>query len=395
MVEQTAAAAMPATADPERLDALLRSELLDSGPEEAFDRIARLAERMLDVPVVLVTLVDKDRQYFKSEIGLAEPWASKRQTPLEYSFCRYSVTTGAPLVVDEARENPLVSSSPSIDELGIEAYAGYPIRTNEGHVLGNLCVIDSSARTWLDWELDLLGELTALVETEVRYRLKQRALSEVEEAVLQVQQPVEAMGDAVRAMTTDPAAGAVSRRRLDVLLDRTARVEGTVADMVASVRGSTTTLGDVDTRADLCAHVRRAADLATRSGDPDRLVLDLPDEPVFVMADREILARGLSHLLVTGLAHLEGDDDVTVRVRRAEGKARLEATLPGRPLAPGELARLVTRLHHALEPSDETEATLRSEGRTIFAEDPPVSARSGPGGTTLTLATSDLWPSGD
>src|SRR5206468_4436885 len=93
--------------DEARLDALRRTSLLDSPPEEAFDRLTRLATTVLRVPVALVSLVDGDRQFFKSQCGLKEPLATARQTPLTDSFCKHAVGSGEPLVVPDARRDPL------------------------------------------------------------------------------------------------------------------------------------------------------------------------------------------------------------------------------------------------------------------------------------------------
>ena len=89
--------------DQNRLAALDASALLDTPPAEAFDRLTRLVTRILNVPVALVTLVDRDRQFFKSCIGLPEPWMSGRETPLSHSFCQYTVMTREPLIITDAR----------------------------------------------------------------------------------------------------------------------------------------------------------------------------------------------------------------------------------------------------------------------------------------------------
>src|SRR5688500_4721081 len=94
--------------DQERLAALRRTGLMDGAPEERFDRLTRLAARTLRVPVALVSLVDDNRQFFKSCVGLTEPWASMRQTPLTHSFCQHAVMTGRPLIINDARADPLV-----------------------------------------------------------------------------------------------------------------------------------------------------------------------------------------------------------------------------------------------------------------------------------------------
>jgi hypothetical protein len=82
-----------------RLAALGRTGLLDSPPEEPFDRLTRMATRLLKTPVALVSLVDRDRQFFKSAIGLPEPWQSRRETPLTHSFCKHVVAQHEPLVI--------------------------------------------------------------------------------------------------------------------------------------------------------------------------------------------------------------------------------------------------------------------------------------------------------
>src|SRR5690349_9126256 len=94
--------------DPARLEALEATGLLDSPVDAAFDRITKLASRVLNAPVALVSLVDAHRQFFKSSVGLDEPWRSARGTPLSHSYCRYTLHTGEPLVIEDARTHPLV-----------------------------------------------------------------------------------------------------------------------------------------------------------------------------------------------------------------------------------------------------------------------------------------------
>ncbi|MDQ5851569.1 MAG: diguanylate cyclase, partial [Chloroflexota bacterium] len=108
--------------DSARLAALQQLALVDSPAEAAFDRLTRLAVRMLQVPVALVTLVDKDRQFFKSCVGLPEPWASQRETPLSHSFCQYPVASREPLIITDARTYLLVQDNLAIPDLKVVAY---------------------------------------------------------------------------------------------------------------------------------------------------------------------------------------------------------------------------------------------------------------------------------
>jgi len=156
--------------DPARLESLRRLALLDMPPVPAFERLTRMVTILLGVPIALVTLVEDDRQFFASAVGLAEPWASHRQTPLTHSFCRHVVAAGAPLVIPDARAHPLVHDNPAIAELGIVAYAGFPLIAPDGHVLGSLCAIDDAPRDWAATDLTLLGDLAALATTEIAHR---------------------------------------------------------------------------------------------------------------------------------------------------------------------------------------------------------------------------------
>jgi GAF domain-containing protein len=140
-----------------RLATLRRTGLLDAPPEPAFDRLTRLACRLLGTPVALVSLVDADRQFFAGQRGLAEPWAGLRQTPLSHSFCRHVVAGDAPLVVADARGHPLVCDSPAVAELGVAAYLGAPLRAPGGLVLGSLCVIDTAPRAWAEEDVAIQG----------------------------------------------------------------------------------------------------------------------------------------------------------------------------------------------------------------------------------------------
>jgi PAS domain S-box-containing protein len=164
------AAPTSSLSDPARLTALRRSALLDTPVEERFDRITRLASALLGVPVALVSLVDDRRQFFKSQHGLPEPWASQRETPLSHSLCQYVVSRAAPLIVSDARTEPLLRSNPAIRDIGVVAYAGIPIESSDGHVLGSFCAIDTKPHEWTESEVDTLQQLGALLRTELELR---------------------------------------------------------------------------------------------------------------------------------------------------------------------------------------------------------------------------------
>jgi diguanylate cyclase (GGDEF)-like protein len=151
-----------AVLDGVRLAALRDTALLDGEPDEAFERLNRLAVELLDVPVSLVSLVGEDRQFFAGQVGLPEPWASYRETPLSHSFCQHVVNQDEPLIVEDARSDPLVSDNLAVGDLGVVAYAGIPLRTRDGNVLGSFCAIDGRPRHWSERDLHILGDLAVL-----------------------------------------------------------------------------------------------------------------------------------------------------------------------------------------------------------------------------------------
>ena len=161
---------MPLTEARERLAAVTKTALLDTPPEEAFDRLTRMAARLLGAPVSLITLVTEDRQFFKSSTGLPEPWASRRGSPLTHSFCRHVAVSGEPLVVEDTRRHPLLRSNPAVRELGWIAYAGVPLVTSQGHVVGAFSVVDGMPRLWSGRDVALLQDLAACAASEIELR---------------------------------------------------------------------------------------------------------------------------------------------------------------------------------------------------------------------------------
>jgi GAF domain-containing protein len=173
-----------------RLAALGRTGLLDTPAEEPFDRLTRLAARIIKTPVALVSLVDHDRQFFKSSVGLPEPWRSRRETPLTHSFCKHAIAHHEPLVIPDARKDPAFRDNPAVRELGIVAYAGVPL-TVCGFALGSFCVIDAEPRTWSYDDVQTLKDLAdcAMREIELRTHLREAeaAWRDVEERVKRLQ----------------------------------------------------------------------------------------------------------------------------------------------------------------------------------------------------------------
>ena len=119
---------------------------------------------LVGAPTALVTLVDKDRQFFKSQVGLEKEWARKRQTDLNHSFCQWVVSGQEPVVVHDARDHPVLKSNLAIQHLNVIAYAGVPLYSAGGQPLGSFCAIDSSPRQWSDEAVATLIDLGQVAE---------------------------------------------------------------------------------------------------------------------------------------------------------------------------------------------------------------------------------------
>ncbi|MBB3220621.1 putative bifunctional diguanylate cyclase/phosphodiesterase [Pseudoduganella umbonata] len=156
----------PLPADEEgRLEALYASQLLDTLPEEVFDRLTRIVCASLNVPVSLISLIDKDRQWFKSSCGL-----QARETGRDVSFCGHAILSDEPFIVTDTNRDPRFASNPLVvGAPGIRFYAGVPIHS-ANHRIGTLCVIDTVPRELTAEEIRLLKSLARTVEDLLHLR---------------------------------------------------------------------------------------------------------------------------------------------------------------------------------------------------------------------------------
>ena len=149
-----------------RLDALYRYEILDSAPEESFDRIIRLAKVSLQVPIAYVAFIDRDRQWFKSREGI-----SSQETPRKSSFCTYTIQGVTPLMVPDTTLDERFSDSSLVTESPfIRFYMGVPLRTPDGFNIGTLCVADTKPRHASPEQVAVLADLARLVVDELELR---------------------------------------------------------------------------------------------------------------------------------------------------------------------------------------------------------------------------------
>ncbi len=149
-----------------RLDAVMNLDILDTLPEDVFDRITRIAAHVMDVPFACVTIVDKDRQWFKSRVGLPVEETARR-----VSFCGHAINSKGLFLVPNAQQderftdNPLVTGAPNI-----AFYAGVPVNSPDGYPVGTLCAIGQEPKEPSESQQQLLLDLAAMVEDELKLR---------------------------------------------------------------------------------------------------------------------------------------------------------------------------------------------------------------------------------
>ena len=146
-----------------RLATLRSLAVLDTQPEERFDRLTRMCKRLFDVPIALVSLVDENRQWFKSCVGL-----SASETPRDISFCGHAILGSDIFVIPDAAKDERFADNPLVvEEPHIRFYAGCPLTSSNGSKLGTLCIIDRKPRQLTAEDLETLEDLATMVEREL------------------------------------------------------------------------------------------------------------------------------------------------------------------------------------------------------------------------------------
>src|SRR5437867_1696873 len=168
-------AALPANEE-SRLEALRELEILDTPPEPEFDDLALIASQICDTPISMISLIDHDRQWFKSKIGV-----EAKETSRDVAFCAHAILQRGLFVVADAMVDPRFSTNPLVTaDPKIRFYAGAPLRTPDGHALGTLCVLDRTPRQLTEDQENALRALSRQVEAQLE--LRRRLLHDRKEA---------------------------------------------------------------------------------------------------------------------------------------------------------------------------------------------------------------------
>lgn len=372
----------PILRDPERLATLRRTGLLDTSPEEVFDRLTRLATKILEVPVSFIALVDEDRDFYKSQCGFGEPLGSEREIS-GTTFCHYTIPSDRPLLIPDTRADPVYREVPTVKSLGIVAYAGIPLITSEGHALGSFCAVDFVPRNWKETDVEVLTELAASTvrEIELRMEVAERRRSE-EERLQLLERERQSRGEAERRAVEEAAL-----RRAAEAVSASFTVEETSLRIAESALDATRADGAFVERIDI---ERGEVEVIALAGDPvpplgtripyqgsytqlvvERMAAELI--PSVSAADRPLpgdLAErcGDCSALVVPLLNAGEPIGTLNLLRRAERHAFRDDEI-ARAQTFGDLAALAFRKIHLLEESErrreEIERVTESRARLI------------------------------
>lgn len=340
--------------DPERLADLDETGLLHVQDDETFQRYTRVASCLMDTPVSLVSLVAADHQHFVAHEGLPDEVAEEARTPLSHSFCQHVVTSGEPLVVQDARHDSRVHLNKAIDDLEVIAYLGVPIRTRRDNLLGSFCVIDNKPRDWSDDAVEEMEQLADLVGNEIELRRIGRELKASNQQLKEAEQRNDELIQMMLHDLRNPLFGISGG--LELLSDSESlndddRVAITICE--DSCRHMTSLLGEIlDTNKLRLTHLTAEKtkipaqsflapiinqEELTAKASSIEFVANLDQCPDHFFADESILRRILQNILVNAFKYTPKGGRVSLKVFEENGEAVFEVADTGPGIGEKEL----------------------------------------------------------
>jgi signal transduction histidine kinase len=331
--------------DEERLKKLYRYDILDTPPEEAFDKIAKLAAQIFDTPDAFVSFVDKDRVFFKSNISSLEGNEVLRQD----SLCSLSILATELTIFNDTHQIPDLKESPHVKaEGGIRFYAGAPLKTPEGYHLGTVCVTDSKPREASPQQLQMLETLSSIVIDELEQRLSAKKAIRAQTdlmnmAVHELKNPalnISLLADLLIRKSNEEPVKDMSTKIKACIGDITERLEGLL--QLSQIEEGTFELNIEEASLWEILHaVKNNFDLLARQKKQSILIKG--DESLRLKVDRARIQELFENLLSNALKYSYPDTEITILVRKETNTAIVEFRDQGQGLNEKDLKKLFTK----------------------------------------------------
>ena len=318
----SAAAIQAAIHAPPRLAALQATAMLDTPAEASFDRLTALASQITGAPAAFLTLIDESRDFYKSAVGLGEPLSTARQLT-GATFCKLVLARGDALVLDDVTAYEGYRDVPTVQSLGVRAYAGVPLTTSEGQCLGSLCAVDFSPRSWRDTDIALLTEraASAMREIELRQALAQASAASRAKSLFlsnmshEIRTPMNAILGFTQLMALDSRDPKLSDRLR--MVEASARHLMQVLDDVLDLSKVEAGKMSLETAPlEVAQLIQESLEMVRPRADAKglRLSLDASGLPVRIMGDCTRLRQALLNLL-SNAVKFTASGEVRLRVR--------------------------------------------------------------------------------
>ncbi|HEV8080522.1 MAG TPA: GAF domain-containing sensor histidine kinase [Chitinophagaceae bacterium] len=314
----------------ERIKALKRYDILDTPPDGSFDRITKLAAKLLNVPISIVTLVDTDRIWFKSRYGI-----DVSQIGRDAGLCASAILSDEIYLVEDATKDPRTLANPLVaGSFGLQFYAAAPLKVKDGHNLGTLCIIDKQPRHLSDHEKQLLQDLADILIDELELRLAARTAVYQQNQVLNM-----AAHDLKNPLTTIPLWADLINEEANtkVISDMCDKINGAAKKMTNTINEWLKNAASEAKQIKLNVTKLNFANLIKRVVDTNQVLANKKNQKLhFAMEDRpEVfgdetkLTEVVDNLISNAIKYSEKDKNITIALKQQNNKAVLEITDEG------------------------------------------------------------------
>ena len=309
----------------ERIQTLKRYDILDTPPDGSFDRITKLAAKLLNVPIAIVTMVDTDRIWFKSRYGI-----DVSQIGRDPGLCASAVLSDEIYLVEDATKDPRTLANPLVaGSFGLQFYAAAPLKVKNGHNLGTLCIIDKQPRHLSNYEKQLLQDLADILIDEMELRLAARTAIYQQTQVLNM-----AAHDLKNPLTTIPLWADLINDQVNtkVVSDMCDKINGAAKKMTNTINEWLKNAASEAKQIKLNITKLNFANLIKRVVDTNQVLANKKNQNLqFTMEDRpEVygdetkLTEIVDNLINNAIKYCEKDKNITIALKQKNDKAVLE-----------------------------------------------------------------------